>query len=240
MNAASLLLIAATAVELPAEWVAGPPASPPAAVGAAGRDGEAAPLLLPPPTALPPVAPASVGDAASFDERMTALELALASVVTRPPAEWRLEALRREIAELKRVAGDAAQRATVEDALGRVTAFDRLARRFRRVGEDASWRSADAREGLATTARQLPSSAGNPAGVLRPVVSRRPDAPKYAVVGDNGEIAALVTPTPDLESRFRGLVGRRVGVEGQRAFRSDLRREHVVAERVTPLDTLRR
>jgi hypothetical protein len=36
------------------------------------------------------------------------------------------------------------------------------------------------------------------------------------------------------------MVGRRVGVEGQRDFRSDLRRDHVVAERVTPLDTLRR
>jgi hypothetical protein len=76
--------------------------------------------------------------------------------------------------------------------------------------------------------------------VLRPVVSQRPDAPKYAVIDDAGRIAALVTPTPELDTRLKGMVGQRVGLDGQRGYRTDLRREHVVAERVTPLDTLRR
>ncbi|WP_197526634.1 hypothetical protein [Botrimarina colliarenosi] len=77
-------------------------------------------------------------------------------------------------------------------------------------------------------------------GVLRPVVSQRPDAPKYAVIDDQGKIAALVTPTPELDARFKSLVGQRVGLQGRRGYRTDLRREHLVAERVTPLDTLRR
>lgn len=67
-------------------------------------------------------------------------------------------------------------------------------------------------------------------GTLKPVVSRRANAPRYALVDDEGDIAAFVSAAPDIQlSRY---VGRRVGVQGARGFMPDYRRSHVTATRV--------
>ena len=76
-------------------------------------------------------------------------------------------------------------------------------------------------------------------GTLKPVVSKRSGAPRYALVDDDGDVAAFVTATPDLNlSQF---VGKRIGVNGQRGFMPDYRRSHVTATRVRTIDeTVRR
>ncbi len=77
------------------------------------------------------------------------------------------------------------------------------------------------------------------AGVLKPVVSKREQAPKYALVDEQGKVVSFVTPTPDLN--LSPYVGRRIGVHGTRGFMPEFRRAHVTAGRATPLErTLRR
>ena len=77
------------------------------------------------------------------------------------------------------------------------------------------------------------------AGTLKPVVSQRPQAPKFALVDDQGKVVSFVTPTDELN--LQQFVGRRVGVHGDRGYMPEYRRAHVTAGRVTPLTgTIRR
>lgn len=67
-------------------------------------------------------------------------------------------------------------------------------------------------------------------GTLKPVVSRRANAPRYALIDDQGDVAAFVSAAPDVHlSRY---IGRRIGVQGTRGFMPDYRRSHVTATRV--------
>jgi len=70
-------------------------------------------------------------------------------------------------------------------------------------------------------------------GLLKPVASKRANAPQYALVDDKGEVVSFVTPTPDLN--LKPYLGRRIGVHGKRGFMSEYRRAHVTAERVSPI-----
>ncbi|MGI9427845.1 MAG: hypothetical protein ACR2NM_04260, partial [Bythopirellula sp.] len=71
-------------------------------------------------------------------------------------------------------------------------------------------------------------------GLLKPVVSKRENAPQYALVDEKGKVVSFVTPTPDLN--LKPYVGRRIGVNGTRGFMPEYRRAHVTAGRVTPIE----
>lgn len=226
----------------PARYEMAPPAVTPAPIEPAAT--------LPATTPLP----ANTTGQPSFEQRLIALELALSTIVVERPNFWRFERLDTEATELLTIASNDAQRNAVRDTAARIDNFRRLGDQLRNGTEDAGgWRSPNSQANSQAVAQSTPrlapptqltstrdASGHDASGVLRPVVSQRPDAPKYAVIDDAGRIAALVTPTPELDTRLKGMVGQRVGLDGQRGYRTDLRREHVVAERVTPLDTLRR
>lgn len=195
---------------------------------------------------------------ASFQQRLAALDLALSKTVVESPERWRFDRLNREADALRGVAANATERAAVTAIADRIDRFGSISRQHRQLAATADgWRKParlsrseptpatrpESTTRLAPKVRLTKSSADrrhDASGVLRPVVSKRPGAPKYAVVDDKGRIAALVTPTAKTEPRLEKLVGKRVGLNGQRGYLTDLRREHVIAERVTPLDTLRR
>jgi len=196
--------------------------------------------------ATPPTPPSE-----SFQRRLIALELALSATVVQRPTLWRFEGLEAEASALMAVATDESQRAAVREVADRLDRFATIAARSRQQRSVANgWRSpstgAVASRSVAPPVRRTKAGPAMTAGgydaqgVLRPVVSKRPGAPKYAVVDDRGRLAALVTPLPELAERFDDLIGKRVGLSGERGFLTDLRRDHVVAERVTALPTLRR
>jgi hypothetical protein len=75
-------------------------------------------------------------------------------------------------------------------------------------------------------------------GRIAPVISQRPGAPQYALVDGTNTVVSFLTPAPGVN--LRPYVDRQVGVNGQRGFMTDLRREHISVQRVTPMDTVRR
>jgi hypothetical protein len=88
-----------------------------------------------------------------------------------------------------------------------------------------------------------PAASGAPAatealydavGTLKPVVSRRDQAPRYALVDDHGDVVTFVTASADVN--LQPFVGKRIGVRGNRGFMPEYRRAHVTASRVTPLE----
>ena len=106
-----------------------------------------------------------------------------------------------------------------------------------RVKEDLDGAAASSRVAAAPTKVTKPLF--DATGMLKPVVSQRPKAPKFALVDDQGKVVSFVTPTAKLD--LNQYVGRRVGVHGSRGYMPEYRRAHVTAGRVTPLsDTVRR
>ena len=75
-------------------------------------------------------------------------------------------------------------------------------------------------------------------GELRPVVSKRAGAPKYALVGSDGKVVTFITPTAGLD--LKPLLGKQVGARGARGFMPEYNHRHLTAQRIAPLDTLRR
>jgi hypothetical protein len=70
-------------------------------------------------------------------------------------------------------------------------------------------------------------------GTLRPVVSRRRDAPRYALVDETGDVVTFITPSPGVN--LQPYVGERLGVVGTRGYMPEFKRAHITAARVTPL-----
>lgn len=207
----------------------------------------------PTPIAATPAKPqaAVTANASTFAQRLTSLNLALSATVINEPNRWSFGQLQAEAQTLAGLASTEQQRAEVRALQGRLDQFASIATKLQQVQTEANadgWRrpsNTTAATGgrLAPPLRltkSTPTSRHDAEGTLRPVVSKRANAPKYAVIDSDGKIAALVTPTADTEKQLKQMLGKRVGLTGQRGYLTDLRREHVVAERVTPLETVRR
>jgi len=70
-------------------------------------------------------------------------------------------------------------------------------------------------------------------GRLTPVVSQKLDAPRYALVDEDGEVACYVTPSAGVP--LGHYVGQRVGVNGTRGYIPEQRAYHIMAQHVTVL-----
>lgn len=245
MSPLLLLLIAATPTAEPADlWVGASP-QPVTAV----RYNQT-PAAAPATPAAPDTAPGA------FAKRVLALEIALSTIVAERPTLWRLDRLEAEASTLLSRAPTEADRRAVRDIADRIDRFARIAAQHRRQRDAGGWRAPSqqtpaAGSTLPSTGRLAPpvrltkspaqrASPHDAEGVLRPVVSKRANAPKYAIIDDRGKLTTLVTPQPEVTEQFEKLVGQRVGLKGRRSFLTDLRRQHLVAERVTPLPTTRR
>lgn len=191
-------------------------------------------------------APAKPND--EFLTRLMALELAVSTVVAEQPGLWRFEPLEAEATELLLLSSSETDRQTVRDLAKRIEHFSDIARRYREARAVAAApaprksRTPLARQELTST---LDSTTANTntktskydaTGILRPVVSKRPNAPKFALVDDQGRITTFVTPTAAID--LEPLLGKRLGVRGSRGFIPEYQREHVTADRVATLDQL--
>jgi hypothetical protein len=165
-------------------------------------------------------------------------------MVAAPTNLWNTERLERDTAQLMGRAKTQAERDAVRVTQDKINRFAELARRHNQplagAGQPGAG-SGDPRTTSQSGAPQLNSVAENATGgpydavgILRPVVSRRPGAPQFALVDERGQVVSFVTPTPDLN--LQPYLGRRVGVVGNRGFIQEFQRSNVTAARVTPLN----
>jgi hypothetical protein len=202
------------------------------------------------PAANAPVAPAKpqAAELAADDlsDELSAIELRLSRMAAAPVNLWNTERLERDTAQLRNRAQTPAEREAVEATMSKINRFAAIGQRsnppaanFAMAGAPPSAGSGDPRTTLPVT--PLPdttaaAASGGPydaVGILRPVVSRRPGAPQFALVDDRGQVLSFVTPTPDIN--LQPYLGRRVGVVGNRGFITEFNRSHVTAARVMPL-----
>lgn len=175
--------------------------------------------------------------ASEFQTRMTALEMAVSTVVAEEPNLWRFEPLELEATQLLILASNESERVMVRQLAKRLENFSNLADRYRNIRTQvASTDNLTTRPASKTNSRRVTqtnkdaTSEYDAVGVLRPVVSQRPGAPKFALVDKQGQITSFVTPKPGVD--LQPLLGKRLGVRGSRGYIPEYKREHVTAERV--------
>jgi hypothetical protein len=198
----------------------------------------AAPAQAAPAQAAPPFSTSS-----DLARQLTDIELRLSRTVAEPPETWRIEPLRQETQQLLAGASDQANRAAIGATLAKLDRFAVIAHQYQRRAQTASSSndapitpipygagSGDPRTTQPVTAESQNYDA---VGVLRPVVSKRPGAPQFALVDERGQVISFVTPSPDVN--LQPYLGRRIGVTGSRGYIPEFQRAHVMAGRVAPL-----
>jgi hypothetical protein len=215
--------------------------------------------INPAPAAADASSPQPVGSVSEgVASQLTELEMQLSRTVAEPPTTWQIEPLQREVERLLGQAQSAADRAAVQTTLAKINRFDSIGRRYRQVGPIGSgWAdpliTATAGSGDPRTAGAAPPAQAaitplteatpqfvgldgqryDAIGILRPVVSKRPGAPQFALLNERGQVVSFVTPAPDVN--LQAFVGKRIGVAGTRGYIPEFQRSHVTAGRVAPL-----
>ncbi len=185
-----------------------------------------------------------------FADELADIEWELSVLVSEEPTVWQFDELEERALALVDEAATAVERGKARRVLRKIDEFNDIRARYEEIGDvmAATDRGAnrldrtqsDRREDAPRTreAQIAPSDDFDGEGILRPVVSRRMDAPKYALVDANGDVKAFITPTLGLN--LHSYLGQRVGLTGTRGYMPELKRPHITASRITPLDKMLR
>ena len=169
-------------------------------------------------------------------KELSILEMRLSRMVAEPPANWNVEPLEQAAEQLLGRAETVADRAAVKTTLEKIDRFSGIQRRYQNFngGNMAAVGATRAQSpGVGNSPVAAANGSFDAAGTLRPVVSRRPGAPQFALVNDQGQVVTFITPSPDVN--LQPYLGRRIAVSGSRGYIPEFQRAHVTAARVTPL-----
>ena len=200
-----------------------------------------------------PVTPVAVtGGAAVSGDELADIDLALSLAVTGPAEAWNLAPVRERLRQAAARTATDIDRTRVEAIDARISRFETIQSRHRTLAAapppavDPSlqlggmWSSLSAIGGRPIRPGVMPgggSADGQPtwtppdmtetSGRLATVVSRRPDAPRWAVVDQSNNVIAFITPQTGVN--LAPLVGQDVAVRGARGYMPEYKRPYVVA-----------
>ena len=191
----------------------------------------------------PPEEP--TGDDA-FDAEQIAIEVELSRMVSQSPATWQLEPVRQRVRRLISQGRTTRERGVARLMLERIAEFEDVRLRHEQMSGGP--------EGALVMGTVGPIGSGVPArltaetnrsgvpydgsGWLMPVVTRRPDVPRFALTDDYGKILQFVTPVPGLN--LQRYLRQQIGITGKRDGQTKFDRPHLTAQRVVVLDRHRR
>ena len=177
----------------------------------------------------------------AIDSQFVKLQLQLSRTVSGHPASWRLESLRSRANQIVRSAPTSRQRARARLLLEKIAEFEDVRLRYEQLAvfSDDSGLQIDDVEPIGSGvsrpgAPEQTDAQYNGSGWLMPVVTRRPDVPRYALTDDYGRVLQFITPMPGLN--IRRYLRKQIGVQGTNRDLPQLDRPHLVAERVIQLD----
>ena len=176
-----------------------------------------------------------------YQAELEAIDLELSGMLSEEPTVWTFDDLRPRCEELVETAETAVERGRARVLLNKITRFEEIKRRYDAISLTRAANERSNRQ-LAAMQRENVPPALSPeleerfdgVGELRDVVSSKPGAPRYALVDDVGEVRCYVSPSPGVN--LRPYLGRRIGINGNRAYILDQRAHHVMAKHVSVLD----
>lgn len=207
--------------------------------------------VLDPATPIMP-GPVAVGGVSASGDELADIDLALSLAVTGPAEAWNLAPVRERLRQVAARTATDMDRTRVEALDVRLSRFEAIQSRHRTLAAaavpttDASlqlggmWSSLSTIGGRPIRPGVLPGGAsadGQPtwtppdmtetSGRLATVVSRRPDAPRWAVVDQSNNVIAFITPQTGVN--LAAMVGQDISVRGARGYMPEYKRPYVVA-----------
>ena len=204
-----------------------------------------------PATPITPVA-VSTGPVGGAGDELADIDLALSLAVTGPAEAWNLAPVRERLRQSAARTSTDMDRTRVEAIDARIARFEAIQSRHRMLAAAPAataddslqlggmWSSLSAIGGRPIRPGVLPGggsadgqSTWTPpdmtemSGRLATVVSRRPDAPRWAVVDQNNNVIAFITPQTGVN--LAPMVGQDVAVRGARGYMPEYKRPYVVA-----------
>jgi len=204
----------------------------------------------------PAAAGAVAGAAPVPADELADIDLALSLAVAGPSDQWNLEPLRDRLRRAAARADSADERSRAEAIDARLAKFEAIHARQKAIGPAAGtdtsplrlggmWSSLSAvgsrpiRPGVLPGGRPAdgrpdwtPPDQMETTGRLATVISRRPDAPRWAIVDANNDVLVFVTPRPGVS--LAPLVGQQVTVRGARGYMPEYKRPYLVASEAQP------
>lgn len=186
----------------------------------------------------PPIAPEPLASGGSFEQQLASLEMELSRRVTQPANLWRLDDIGAGASRLLASAQGPEQHNLAQSLMARTNRFAAIAVRQRLISGSAPpvartkvtpFASAPSAVTPLPSTNPLPSTT-EVTGELRPVVSKREDAPKFALVDASGRVTTFLSPQPGMQ--LEPLVGKQVSVAGVQAYLPAIRHQHIAATRV--------
>jgi SH3-like domain-containing protein len=168
----------------------------------------------------------------------------LSRIVVAEPAQWNLDTVRQRTDDALERATSEVDRRKLRDLHDRIARFDDIRKRSLALvmpNVDTPANHMGESLHLAESLRDSQSRLGETrprdydgVGKLTPVVSQRPGAPRYALVNRANEVVTFVSPAPGVN--LRSFEGEYVGISGQRGYMPELKKPHVTALRINPLE----
>jgi hypothetical protein len=202
-----------------------------------------------------PVATTS-GGAAGVSDELADIDLALSLAVTGPTDQWNLVQLRERLRVAAQQTTTQSERLRAEAIDARLMRFESIQNKQRAMVAATPADSSPLRLGSMWSSlsgvgtrpiRPGVMAGGAPAGGqptwtppsmmestgrLATVVSRRPDAPRWAIVDENNTVLAFVAPQAGVN--LAPLVGQQVSVRGAQGYMPEYKRPYLVASEARP------
>ncbi|NIP85523.1 MAG: hypothetical protein GTO03_08145, partial [Planctomycetales bacterium] len=185
----------------------------------------------------------------------------LSLIVADPPAKWDFHTIRTRAQAALENSASALERGKAKELLSDIERYEQLQagyaqidairdeteqqNRLAGVAQAAAPGSATAKRPASAVPETVPATLASGAtsdvdlaqfdgvGQLRPVVSRRAGAPRFALTGTAGEVLMFLTATPGVN--LDQYVGQYVGLNGTRGYMPKLNQAHLTVARARPL-----
>jgi hypothetical protein len=169
-----------------------------------------------------------------FSRQLDQIEVDLSLMVSQDRSQWNLPALRRRAEGLVESGSDPTARGRARLVLDKIKQFENA---FEADGSPAKRSLAASGGEMKPFTSSLADPRYDAQGVLKPVVSRKGDTPAapFAVVDADGQPVCFVTPSPGLN--LNRYLNKQVGMYGRRGYLEELKKPHLVAERVIEMDS---
>ncbi|MEI8227541.1 MAG: hypothetical protein WCH77_04690 [Planctomycetota bacterium] len=202
-----------------------------------------------------PVA-ATSGGAAGVTDELADIDLALSLAVAGPNEQWNLVQLRERLRLAAAQTNTQSERLRAEAIDARLTRFEAIQNRQQALAVNVPADPSPLRLGSMWSSLSgvgsrpirpgvfpggvpadgqptwTPPNVMETTGRLATVVSRRPDAPRWAIVDDNNSVLAFVAPQTGVN--LAPLVGQQVSVRGAQGYMPEYKRPYLVAAEARP------
>ncbi len=168
-----------------------------------------------------------------ISRQLDEIEVDLSLMLAKDRSQWDLASIRRRVETLVENGTDPVSRGRARLVLDKIKQFEDA---FGSSGRSAVSNALD-KENSTPASSSLVDPRYDAQGLLKPVVSKKSDKPvaPFAVVDADGKPLCFISPSPGLN--LNRYLNKQVGLYGRRGYLEELKKPHLVAERVIELDS---